>query len=308
MFFLPYRMDSKKNGIPLVTLLICILCSLIYWQQYSKDSKYENAVNEFCWDKLDSRDIKFLRHISRSSEGNQCAAIFSAIRESENRDEAILFLTKQARSMGIFASEIDNFNYTHNRLQELYRDYDRLVPRRLTSNLVYDPKDMNLYRMITATLSHGDIFHLAGNLLFFYIFSACVELIVGSLVYLLFISATTVGTSLSYSYAMMGVSDALPTLGLSGVVMAGVAALGVMIPTAKIRCFFWFLIYFKIFRVPAFLIAIWYVGWDIFEMNIFGNHSYINYVAHVSGAAMGALLGLFYHLFRRDILRTAAQS
>jgi membrane associated rhomboid family serine protease len=107
---------------------------------------------------------------------------------------------------------------------------------------------------------------------------------------------------------MIGVEQALPTLGLSGVVMSSVSALGVMMPAARIRCFFWFLIYFKTFRVSALILALWYVGWDIYEMNKFGNHSYINYVTHVSGAGIGVLFGIFYSLFRKDILREAAVS
>jgi membrane associated rhomboid family serine protease len=73
-------------------------------------------------------------------------------------------------------------------------------------------------------------------------------------------------------------------------------------PAVRIRCFFWFFVIFRIFRVPALFLALWYVGWDIFDMNRLGNDSLINYVAHVSGAAIGALFGVYYLYFRRDLL------
>jgi len=46
------------------------------------------------------------------------------------------------------------------------------------------------------------------------------------------------------------------------------------------------------------LIALWYVGWDVYGIYQQGNHSAINYVAHVSGAATGAMFGVYYRYFR----------
>jgi len=301
-------MDSEKNGLPIFTLFICVICAFVYWNQYSKDTQHYNAVERFCSQDLDGGSISFLRDVSHKESGNQCGDVFASIRNSEDSKAKITELAKQARPIGIFASKEDDYNYIHNRLDELFNKYDSKVPASLTGELVYDPKNLNLIKMVTSTFSHGDIFHLLGNLLFFYIFSASVELIVGSFVYLIFIGVSTIGTSLAYSYAMIGVEGALPTLGLSGVVMSTVAALGVMMPTARIRCFFWFFVYFKVFRVSALILALWYVGWDIYEMNKFGNDSYTNYVAHVSGAGVGVLIGIFYSLFRKDILREAAVS
>ena len=308
MIFLPYRMDSEKRGLPVFTVLVCIVCSFIYWEQYRTDSNHENGVQQFCYEDLTKKDVSFLRHFSRAGSGNPCESLFSSIREASASNEKIEELAKKAKPMGIFSSKTADYDYIHNRLGALYKRYELAVPTNLTKKLSYDPKDLDLVKMITSTFSHGSIFHLLGNLLFFYIFAASVELVIGSFVYVLFIAATTIGTSLAYSYAMIGVEEALPTIGLSGVVMAAIAALGIMMPAARIRCFMWFLIYFKVFRVPALLLAVWYIGWDIFEMKQIGNDSHINYVAHVSGAGLGVLLGLFYSLFQKGKLREAALS
>ena len=120
------------------------------------------------------------------------------------------------------------------------------------------------------------------------------------------LTIATFGTSLAYSYVMAGVDGALPTVGLSGVVMAALVALAIMMPSVKIRCFFWFIVIFRIFRIPALFLAIWYIGWDIYEMNQLGNKSYINYVAHISGAMIGAGFGLYYLLFRKKQLEEMA--
>lgn len=308
MFFFPYRIDSRKAGLPILTVLICIVCAFIYWQQYKIDNQYYQALEKFCYTDLSKREIAWINKVPFTGDISHCQFVLESIREAENSESQILQFSKQIKPVKLFASKQENLNYTTEKITEIYKRFDREVPESLTDGLAYDPHELNIVKMLTSTFSHGDIFHLLGNLLFFYIFAASVELIIGHLAFTLFIILTTFGTSLAYSYAMAGVEAALPTIGLSGVVMATVAALAVMMPRANIRCFFWFLVFFRIFRIPALLIALWYIGWDIYEMNDLGNDSYINYTAHVSGAAMGAFLGGYYLVFRKSLLAEAADS
>jgi membrane associated rhomboid family serine protease len=302
LILLPYKIDSNINRIPIFTLIISIICILVFISQHFKDSRHYQAINNFCHESLERGDLILLRHIANTESGNQCGYIFESIREAPNPTEKIIELAKRAKPIGAFATEEDDFTYRYSRLNTLYDQYDLVVPKSLTDQLAYNPNEINLVKMATSTFSHADITHLAGNLLFFYIFSSSVELVLGSLVYLGFIFIATIGTSLAYSYAMIGVDEALPTIGLSGIVMATVAALGTMLPSARIRCVFWFLFYIKVFRIPAFLLAAWYIGWDIYEMTTLGNDSYINYTAHVSGAVIGGCFGAYYFLFRKHMV------
>ena len=305
MFFLPYRMDSDKKGIPFVTLLIGIICVMIYSKQYTVDKTHYEAINNFCLHSLSRSDLAFLEKIPRPEHTNACASIFETIRAAENSESEIKTLSKQAKSIRVFANKADNQKYAHERLSELYAKFDRAVPAALTNELAYDPKDPDWLSMFTSTFSHGSFSHLFGNLLFFYIFAASVELIVGSLFFAGFTFVTAIGTSVAYSYAVRGFETALPTVGLSGVVMAAIAALAIMTPTARIRCFLWIIIIFKILRIPVLFLAIWYIGWDIISINIAGNSSPINYVAHISGATIGALAGLFVRVFQNRKIKLA---
>ena len=302
MFFFPYRLDANTHRWPILTLLLCILCAAIYWQQYSVDRAYVLALNKFCLEDLSQRELAWLNRVPAERRGNKCGFLLESIRETGNADAEIERLAALTRPIRLFTSEQENRKHVVTQLTEIYRKFERDVPEPLTRGLVYDPHDLDVIKMFTATFSHGSLLHLVGNLLFFYIFGAAVEMALGSLVMLGFVIATTLGTSLAYSYSVSGVEDALPTLGLSGVVMAAVAALGVMMPAVRIRCFFWFVVFFRILRIPALLLAVWYIGWDIYEINRLGNHSYVNYVAHLSGAAMGAALGVYYLVFRRSLL------
>ncbi len=306
MFFFPYRIDASRSGLPILTLLICILCTFVYWQQYSIDQRYFQAIEKFCVQDLSRRELAWLYRVPGEGEGNRCAIILESIRDSEDANQTIDRLARLVKPIKLFTSAEANLEHVEKQLSDIYRKFERDVPEHLTSDLAYNPHDLDIVKMVTSTFSHGSAMHLAGNLLFFYIFAASVELVFGSLVFVLFITIATLGTSLAYSFAMAGIENALPTIGLSGVVMAAVAALGVMMPTVKIRCFFWFFLFFRIFRIPALLIAIWYVGWDVYEISQLDNNSYVNYVAHISGAAIGVLFGAYYLVFRRRLLEEMA--
>ena len=306
MFFFPYRLDARINGLPFLTVFICLLCTFIYWQQYQADKRYYVEFERFCVASLSKREMTWLERVHGDSPGYSCLVILETIRDAEDQPAEIRRLAEQTRPIKLFADKEDNIVYIEKRITEIHDKFEDNVSQHLTSNLWYDPNDPDLWKMVTSTFSHGSWDHLLGNLLFFFIFAASVELVFGWLVFPLFIGVVTLSTSLAYSYAMSGVDNALPTVGLSGVVMAAVAALAVMMPAVRIRCFFWFFVFFRIFRIPALFIALWYIGWDIYGIYQYGDNSPINYVAHISGAVTGALFGLFYRLFRQQRLDAIA--
>jgi len=106
---------------------------------------------------------------------------------------------------------------------------------------------------------------------------------------------------------MLSVENALPTIGLSGVVMAVMTALAVMLPKTKIRCFLWIFFFMRTFKIPVLIIAVWYIGWDLYEVNTFGHNTYINYTAHLSGAVIGACLAIYYLQFKKTTLSLAGE-
>jgi membrane associated rhomboid family serine protease len=54
------------------------------------------------------------------------------------------------------------------------------------------------------------------------------------------------------------------------------------------------------------VIATWYIGWNVYDMHHADPAAHINYVAHVSGAITGVLLGVFYRLFAAQRLEALA--
>jgi len=172
----------------------------------------------------------------------------------------------------------------------------------ITQGLVYFPDSWNPLKMISSALAHADEWHLVGNMIFFLAFAPALELLVGSKIrylwIMLFISFV-VGVSYSVSI-LIGGSAPIPTLGFSGVVMGMIGLAAYLMPHARIRVFCWFIIFWKTFYVPAWVLAIIYIGLDTWTMLVAEYYGGINVVAHVAGGFAGYLYGFFWLKDRKE--------
>jgi len=164
--------------------------------------------------------------------------------------------------------------------------------------LAYYPRTFDVLRMFTSVFAHADIWHLLGNLFFFYSFARSVEThisIVGYLfAFVLFVFATNIAFSLT-------ATGDIPTVGLSGVVWGYMGIFLLRFPKESIDCFVWYLIFFyRTIEVPALLFILAFLAFDVAAFrNLEG--SAVNYVAHFSGFATGALFRiLFWKLFSTE--------
>ncbi len=305
MFFIPYRLDVHSGRIPYLTLLVCALCITVFTLQLRDDQNFEQGLRAYCSQPLEQEVGMTLARLPVEHPGyNICAQIFMAIRLAPAPEQKMRELVAEAEPLGLFASQEEEQQYTLARLKEGYAHFETHVPRALTQELGYDPKQRDLKRMLSSSFSHGSWGHLLGNLLFFYLFASAVELIAGRLLFSAIIGLMAVSTSLAYSISVANASEAVPTIGLSGVVMGMMALMAVLLPKVKVRCFLWLFMVFKIVRVPALLLVGVYVFSDYYQFQAGAQaHTHINYMAHISGAATGAALGLLYWLMRPEYLR-----
>lgn len=227
-----------------------------------------------------------------------CSNVYSSIYFNKNTREII---KKIASTKTSFSSKTlkKTHGYIDNYLTLKFEKFKLSAPASLTKKLYYEPTSFNVLKMISATFSHGSWSHVIGNLFLFFAFAATVEIILGSLIFPLVIVSMAIGTHLVYSIVNFSNIDALPTLGLSGVVMGMMGLFAYFIPTAKIRCFFWILIWVKRFDVPAWLLAMWYFGWDVYALYTSDTAGGVNLIAHVSGFIEGFLIGLIFFRGRK---------
>jgi len=76
-----------------------------------------------------------------------------------------------------------------------------------------------------------------------------------------------------------------------------------LMPRAKVRCIFWFIVIFRRISLPAWILGIWNIAWDIVQLSYSFHQSGINFVAHISGALFGVALGLWLFSNTKDGIR-----
>lgn len=304
MIFLPYKIDVSLTRTPFVTFFIIIVCSFIFNKQINSRESYDSAMQYYCNESLSSQVRSLIGRLNHSYQS--CATFWQSIKESDDPKKTLYELTDDSN---LLFDQKERSASAKNDFQMLFQEYqyfEKMVPNDLTSQLQYMPGDLNPIKMITSTFSHGSWSHLIGNMLFFYVFAAAIEIIVGSLTFIGVILIMSITTSLAYSISVLGDNSSIPTIGISGVVMGMMAMLALLVPKIKIKCFFWFIIIVKVFRIPALFLAIWYVGWDFYDMKNSRN-SGIDYVAHVSGALTGLILAFIFVSTRKKFVRQLRQ-
>lgn len=302
MLFFPFRVDLNFNRIPLLTILVCVVCLFTFINQEASFDEMQKAANEYCQKDHERMFWLVIEKVYGERDSEACSRIFYHIHSNKYPEKRINELVEQADKFSS-RSEVSSRVIIHGMLEEKYREF-RLsgVNNDLSTQLMYEPHSYNLINMITAAFAHGSWDHLLGNLFFFFAFAASIEMILGMMRYVFIFASLAIGTHLSYSLAMMNVNDALPTLGLSGVVMGMIGVFVYLMPKINIRCFLWFFVLFRIVKVPAWLLAAWYVSWDIYALYFSEDQSAINFIAHISGATIGFGLGLIFLVERKEEL------
>lgn len=153
--------------------------------------------------------------------------------------------------------------------------------------LAFHPDQLDPLKMFTSVLTHGDIFHLVGNLFFFYCFARTVETQMTFDGYLLAFMVLVLVTSLAYAATA---PTPIPTLGLSGVIWGFMGIFLFRHPREYIEC--WVLFLGKV-NIPAAVFILGFLAFDIANFRSSEDLG-VNYAAHFSGFAAGALFKLLF--------------
>ncbi len=151
--------------------------------------------------------------------------------------------------------------------------------------------------LVTYAFLHGDFWHLAGNMLFLWIFGDNVEDSLGHLRYLIFYLLCAAAGALVH--VLMLPQSNVPVIGASGAVAGIVAAYLMLHPHARI----WVLLGRILLRVPAY----WFLGaWAVFQiyMVLQPVGETVAWWSHIGGMAAGAMLVL---VMRRPGVRLFAR-
>jgi membrane associated rhomboid family serine protease len=148
---------------------------------------------------------------------------------------------------------------------------------------------------MTSMFLHAGWLHLAGNMLFLYIFGDNVEDRMGHLPYLLFYFVCGIVASLA-QFAIHPDSP-VPSLGASGAIAGVLAAYLVLFPWAKVKTVIFLFLFFTLVNLPAIvLIGLWFVlqffsgvaSLATVQQSMGG----VAYFAHIGGFITGLLITL----------------
>jgi len=151
--------------------------------------------------------------------------------------------------------------------------------------------------LFTSMFLHGGLAHLAGNMLFLFIFGDNVEDAMGHGKYLIFylLCGMLAGLCHVFSTLFLGQNLLIPSLGASGAISAVLAAYMRLFPGKKV--YLW--IFLFIVPVPAFIaVGVWFAFQLIDGFGMLGGQQAgdVAYAAHIGGFLFGLLLT---HLFTR---------
>ena len=160
------------------------------------------------------------------------------------------------------------------------------------------------FTVLASMFMHGGILHLAGNMLFLWIFGNNVEDSMGRLRFLLFYLLA--GVVAVYAQALLDTDATVPTIGASGAVAGVLGAYALLHPRARVLCLVIVIFFVTLIEIPAMLmLGIWFllqflpaVGQT--AISEVGEGGGIAYFAHVGGFLFGlATIKLFADRHRR---------
>jgi len=184
-----------------------------------------------------------------------------------------------------------------------------VVPRELSASFAGVPVHHPLPEwttLITSQFLHAGFFHVAGNMLFLWIFGNNVEDRLGHFKYLFFY--LTCGVLAALTQWFFSQNSGIASLGASGAIAGVMGAYILRFPKAEILTLIPLGIFFPLVRIPAF----YFLGFWFFQQALYGvaqleapanvgmESGGVAYWAHAGGFVFGGILGYLLGLFKSE--------
>lgn len=158
------------------------------------------------------------------------------------------------------ATSVCNFGMIPGELTHLAR-IGTAVPLGDGMACVVDNDPINILTPLTSMFLHGGWLHLLGNALFFWVFGRKIEDSMGSVRFFFFYFIC--GLAAAATHVFVQPSSPVPTVGASGAISGVLGAYLVLYPRVRIKMLFFFLLFFKIIPLPAWMVLIWWFLWQL---------------------------------------------
>ncbi len=180
-----------------------------------------------------------------------------------------------------------------------------LVPARLL-DLAPAPEGPGLLppvaTLVTSMFLHGSFAHIAGNMLFLWVFGNNVEDALGRARFIAFYLLTGLGAAAAQTGASLvsgGREILIPMVGASGAISGVLAAYLVMFPRARVLTLIPIFVFIRFVQLPA---SLFLGAWFALQLlgAFLGGGGGVAFMAHVGGFVAGLLLVLAWRPRRRS--------
>lgn len=145
--------------------------------------------------------------------------------------------------------------------------------------------------MLLSMFMHGGVLHIAGNMLFLWVFGDNVEDRMGHVRYLLFYLGAGIVATLAHSATTLftGGGD-VPIVGASGAIAGVLGAYLVLLPYARVRTLIFLFVFVTVVELPAPIFLVYWFIIQLFQgVGSLGFTTGVAYMAHIGGFAAGFL-------------------
>jgi membrane associated rhomboid family serine protease len=159
---------------------------------------------------------------------------------------------------------------------------------------VVDREPINWLTPLTSMFLHGSWLHLLGNGLFLWVFGNNVEDSMGRVRFLVFY--VLCGLAAAAAQIAIGPGSPVPMVGASGAISGVLGGYLLLYPRVKVRVLFILFIFIRVIHIPAFLVLLWWIGYQVVMglpelMSVDTQASAgVAFWAHIGGFLAGVLL------------------
>jgi membrane associated rhomboid family serine protease len=290
MLVVPYQTRFTAKSLPVVTLVLILLNTIVFFALQERDDRDYRAAAEMYaasdlpgielpryqqWlvERADSASIARLKRLrlipSQAGVGPALALMQS--------DEAFMRELQAERIVRRADPVYANWRASRDR-------FERLIERIFTERFALKPLFAEPWRFVTHQFLHGSVGHWFGNMLVLLLAGPFAEAALGRLRFLLGYLA---GGAFAGAVFLLFSSSTL--IGASGAIAAAMAMVAILYWTRRVPVFYWVFFYFDTARVPALaLLPVWIAN-ELYQW-VSQPDARVAYSAHLGGLIGGALL------------------
>jgi membrane associated rhomboid family serine protease len=210
--------------------------------------------------------------------------------ENPTRSFPIVTLSLILANLGIFFYQ---FTLGSSALELFFAKY-ALFPSQITTGVAVTPIAIKPFflSIFTSMFIHGGLVHIAGNMLYLWIFGNNIEDVLGHLKFLLFYLAAGLGGAIAH--IISSPYSQVPTVGASGAIAGILGAYLILFPYARVLTIVPIFFFIEIIRVPAIiLIGFWFILQlfnGFLSLEVASGTGGVAWFAHIGGFLAGLIL------------------